>query len=74
MAISKIQELSNKYGRNIFNYSDGSARFIVGGYQVMIEFYGNHYMVWHFTKGIDNRYFDTIGQVEDYLKRLEKGL
>jgi hypothetical protein len=74
MSISNIQELAEKYGRSIYNYSDGSAKFIVGGYQVMVEQYGNHYMVFHYTKGIDNRYFETIKEVEDYLKRLEKGL
>lgn len=74
MAISKIQELADKYGRNIFNYSDGSARFTVSGYEIMIEFYGNHYMIFHYTKGLENRYFETIEQVENYIKKLQVGL
>jgi hypothetical protein len=74
MRKNDIQQLAEKYGRSIYNYSDGSAKFIVGPYEVMVEQYGNHYMLFHYTKGFDNRYFETIKEVEEYLKRLDRGL
>ena len=66
-----LRELLEKYGRVTAEFSDGTVKGIINGYELEIEKIPYTYTVYLFVNDGIRKFFETIEGVDSFLKSLK---